>query len=597
MADPSGKLSHIGMKLEKVFGTPDGSASDFIKFNSESLTLGIEEIIEASMQARRDEPDSYEGLGTVAGDTVHDVHPVGIGYLLRSWFGQPVTTERTYFAVVTANKFLDFNIGAGELVATLTEGVYAAGLTHADDGSLCKELYDQIVASENAGTYTVAYSRSTRKFTITRSAGTFELMWATGTHGSAGTDDHIGTLLGYSDAADDDSALTYTSDTAVESAYQHVFTPSVHIVPSTRRGTATAGGATTLTDSGQSWSVDQQKGWWVHIVEGTGAGQYRAVTDNDATSVTVDTWTTNPSTDSVYEIIPGPENCITPPYTLEVHRDLPVSTSAFQFKGMVANTLALSFGVGAKILTGTIGWLGKDVIPLAKTSPSMPSTEPFKWSDAKIGIGTFDSGTATGGAAATIIDSAGGWTVDDLIEKLILKGNAAGTKHEIRPITDNDGTTITVSPAWVDAAIATDTYEIFYCPDIAETLEFTLDGGLVAFPMLNYTKRINRIVGDAYRMGASTLTVIPQNITDFNTYFKGWTTRRWIVWFHGQVISGSNYHELAFLFPNVLMTAYPINIPGGGRITVAIAAKFKYDTTATYLTKCWLYNDKPNYGW
>jgi len=352
-----------------------------------------------------------------------------------------------------------------------------------------------------------------------------------------------------------------------------------------------------LTDSGQSWSVNQWEGWWLHILEGTGAGQYRAILSNTDTILTVDTWTTNPSTDSVYEILPGPENSPTPSYTFEAHRDLPGSTAAFQFKGAVSSALAFSFGVGAKILGVTASWVCKDVVPLAKTVPTMPTTEPFKWSDAKIGIGTFDSGVSTGGSSTTIVDTAGGWTVDDLIGKLILKGNAAGTKHEVRPITDNTADTITVSPGFVDAAIATDTYEIFYCPDIAETLEFTLDGGLAPFETLNYTKRISRIISDGYRLGSSTLTVIPQNITDWDTYYRGWTTRRWLVWFRGQNIAGNNYHELAFLFPKARFTAVPINVPGGGRITVAMAVKLKYDSTAKYAVKSWLYNNKPNYGW
>lgn len=67
-------------------------------------------------------------------------------------------------------------------------------------------------------------------------------------------------------------------------------------------GTATAGASTTLTDSGQSWTVDALIGMWIGIKSGTGAGQTREITDNDATSVTVAAWDTNPSTDSVYQI-------------------------------------------------------------------------------------------------------------------------------------------------------------------------------------------------------------------------------------------------------------------------------------------------------
>ena len=51
------------------------------------------------------------------------------------------------------------------------------------------------------------------KVTITPTVtNTFSLLWKTGVHGSDNADDHCGTLLGFSDAADDTGALTYTSD-------------------------------------------------------------------------------------------------------------------------------------------------------------------------------------------------------------------------------------------------------------------------------------------------------------------------------------------------------------------------------------------------
>jgi hypothetical protein len=67
-------------------------------------------------------------------------------------------------------------------------------------------------------------------------------------------------------------------------------------------GTATAASSTTLTDSSKSWTVDAFIGYYVRIVYGTGAGQVVAITDNDATSVTVAAWTTTPDTTSRYEI-------------------------------------------------------------------------------------------------------------------------------------------------------------------------------------------------------------------------------------------------------------------------------------------------------
>jgi hypothetical protein len=69
-------------------------------------------------------------------------------------------------------------------------------------------------------------------------------------------------------------------------------------------GTATSGAATTLTDSGQAWTVDEYINYVVWIHAGTGNGQYREITSNTATALTVATWGTNPDATSEYRIIP-----------------------------------------------------------------------------------------------------------------------------------------------------------------------------------------------------------------------------------------------------------------------------------------------------
>jgi hypothetical protein len=55
-------------------------------------------------------------------------------------------------------------------------------------------------------------------------------------------------------------------------------------------GTATAGGATSLTDGGATFVTDAFIGKYCYIYDGTGQGQYAAITDNDGTSVTVTAW-------------------------------------------------------------------------------------------------------------------------------------------------------------------------------------------------------------------------------------------------------------------------------------------------------------------
>lgn len=69
-------------------------------------------------------------------------------------------------------------------------------------------------------------------------------------------------------------------------------------------GTASAGGATTLTDSGEGWTIDAYAGKNVEITAGTGKGQIRNVISNTAEILTVNTaWTTNPDATSVYKVV------------------------------------------------------------------------------------------------------------------------------------------------------------------------------------------------------------------------------------------------------------------------------------------------------
>lgn len=66
---------------------------------------------------------------------------------------------------------------------------------------------------------------------------------------------------------------------------------------------ATAGSSTTITDSGSGWTVDEYKGKIVHILTGTGAGQFREIKSNTSEVITVyDAWAITPDATSTYEI-------------------------------------------------------------------------------------------------------------------------------------------------------------------------------------------------------------------------------------------------------------------------------------------------------
>lgn len=67
-------------------------------------------------------------------------------------------------------------------------------------------------------------------------------------------------------------------------------------------GKATSGGATTITNSAKNWTVNQWTNFQVRIAAGTGAGQVRTIVSNNATSLTVAAWGTQPDNTSYYVI-------------------------------------------------------------------------------------------------------------------------------------------------------------------------------------------------------------------------------------------------------------------------------------------------------
>jgi len=113
-------------------------------------------------------------------------------------------TGNGVFVVADANKYIDFDEGGAELTGTLTVGTY-------NGNTLATEIAAALnAAPDKALTYTCVYDEATAKFTIA-AGGNFTIRWNTGTHKA--TD--ISALAGFSDAADDTGAATYTSDTRV----------------------------------------------------------------------------------------------------------------------------------------------------------------------------------------------------------------------------------------------------------------------------------------------------------------------------------------------------------------------------------------------
>jgi len=76
-------------------------------------------------------------------------------------------------------------------------------------------------------------------------------------------------------------------------------------------GTVSEIASETLTDSRQSWGVNEHAGRFVIIVSGTGIGQVRKITSNTATALTLQSsWTTNPDLSSDYKICDTVWRCL-----------------------------------------------------------------------------------------------------------------------------------------------------------------------------------------------------------------------------------------------------------------------------------------------
>ncbi len=124
--------------------------------------------------------------------------------------------------VITAsNKFINFvDVSAGsELTATLTEKMYQS------PKALATEVTNKLnAAATNGDTLTCSFNSTTGKFSIETDGAYLDLLWKTGTNGADGTDTHAGTVLGFSDAADDESSTSYEADSA--QTYDPAYTPA-----------------------------------------------------------------------------------------------------------------------------------------------------------------------------------------------------------------------------------------------------------------------------------------------------------------------------------------------------------------------------------
>lgn len=109
------------------------------------------------------------------------------------------------FWITPSNNKFDINEGSGEQTVTLTTGKYNAS-------TLPTQIKTQLDAV-SSGTYTASYDATLHLLTMTKSTGTFSILWNTGTNSAIAAE--FADLIGFSSLTDDTGVLSYTSDVPI----------------------------------------------------------------------------------------------------------------------------------------------------------------------------------------------------------------------------------------------------------------------------------------------------------------------------------------------------------------------------------------------
>ena len=224
MTIKTGILRSAGLAKESVLGTLVTTPDVYIPYRPPlAFNPDITLLESSAIRAQADKIiQADQGPSLLKGGKVQwEANPENIGEHLMAAFGTDTITEGAAFAVTSANKRIDFTEdGGSEVTAVLVEGSYAMGASSAVAGSLCAQIKTQMEAVNGASTYTVTYSFTTKKLTITKSAGVFVLKWQSGTNTATSSK----TLLGFTNA-DTSSAIAATSDSTTASfVMAHAFT-------------------------------------------------------------------------------------------------------------------------------------------------------------------------------------------------------------------------------------------------------------------------------------------------------------------------------------------------------------------------------------
>jgi hypothetical protein len=200
----------IGKAKPMFFGQKNGIRPGLVEFDTTYTKYGVYEIADCSVApdgiTAVDQVYAYEDDDAAANSdsTRRITLSEGTDYSVDLGQGR-ITILRDVgpYRVTEENRYLNFHIGAAELTATLTKGLYQAA-------ALATHVTAQMTTA--AGTaITCSYSESTNLFTVSKASGTLTLKVSSGTNKEASA----WGLLGFARSGDQSAALSYSSGAAV----------------------------------------------------------------------------------------------------------------------------------------------------------------------------------------------------------------------------------------------------------------------------------------------------------------------------------------------------------------------------------------------
>lgn len=141
-----GQNGHVGISFQNSMGTSNVDSMDYFPIISESITESIESLVPESLQSRYEEPDDYEGMHSIEGDIVCEVHPHLVGKALKAWCGQH--SQDIYVNSCYRHLFIpcmsDWDVGYAALPPMTIEVYRDAGSAYLYYDCMCNQLVFEI---------------------------------------------------------------------------------------------------------------------------------------------------------------------------------------------------------------------------------------------------------------------------------------------------------------------------------------------------------------------------------------------------------------------------------------------------------------------